>query len=81
MPRIGNAIPLSGNYPSARIRQVHGFPEEVTDSKKFFGNSTCDDKKQIVEKYKSDYALSGIRIECDFLKLIYKGKNYVYSVS
>lgn len=59
---------------------VHGFPEEVEDSKQFFSSTDCNEKKTILDKYSPDYIFSRSEIRCSFLKLEYKDKDYIYSI-
>ncbi len=80
-PEIGNVIPWTGNYPSARVRLVHGMAEETKDSLFFFSNSTCMQKRDILNKYNPDYVFSKKTIGCDFLKLEYQNTDYLYSIN
>ncbi len=81
MPEIGAVIPLTGNYPSSRMMMLHGFESETLDGYKFFTNTTCSVKNQLLNKYKSDYVLSRFPINCSFLELEHKGREYLYSVT
>jgi len=77
---LGNAIPITGNYPSARTKLMHKIAGEVKDSIAFFNSRNCTFKKEIIQKYNSDYMISPAKINCDFLNLEYSDKDYIYSV-
>jgi len=78
--KIGSAIPLSFNYPSIRLQMKHGSKETIDDSNTFFKNTSCEKKMELLQKYRSDYLFSKARINCDFLELTYKDKDYIYSI-
>ncbi len=79
LPRIGSVLPLTGNYPTSRIRLMHGFPEEVQDSKLFF-KSNCDKKKEIIDKYDPKYVVSKDQLHCGYLHDIFRKGLFVYQI-
>src|SRR3989344_8559004 len=75
-PLISNAIlPISGKFPITTSFVLTNRKEV----ERFFGFSSCEEKKKIVSDFEVDYILSDKKIDCGW-NLVYGGKNFIYVV-
>jgi hypothetical protein len=72
-------FPISRNYVVATSPRTSAPGKNVLDAEKFFGNSTCEEKNDILKRYNVDYVYSPARIDCQSLREIYqKSERFIY---